>query len=120
MRYLVRERGATTALIGHSTGYKDIVQFMKVADDDVRALVRVAVLQAPVSDREAATLEGSAADRAAMSKKQAMIETAAATRSSAAVWFRPALRLALRVAHRPRRPGRCLLVRFYPPSWAKS
>ena len=76
LRYLVRERGATSfALIGHSTGCQDIVQFMKVADDDVRALVRVAVLQAPVSDREAATLEGSAADRAAMLKKaEAMIK----------------------------------------------
>ena len=33
LRYLVRERGATSfALIGHSTGCQDIVQFMKVAD----------------------------------------------------------------------------------------
>ena len=76
LRYLVRERGATSfALVGHSTGCQDIVQFMKVADDDVRALVRVAVLQAPVKRPRGRDARGLGGNRAAMLKKaEAMIK----------------------------------------------
>lgn len=69
-RYLQTERGATAiVLAGHSTGTQDAVHFMSAAPEDVRSLVRAIVLQAPVSDRESATLEGDAAERAAKLKR---------------------------------------------------
>ena len=65
-RHLAAERGATSlVLIGHSTGCQDAVHFMATAQAEVRSLVRGVVLQAPVSDRESAALEGGATERAA-------------------------------------------------------
>jgi pimeloyl-ACP methyl ester carboxylesterase len=40
------------AIIGHSTGCQDAVSLLRVAPPAVRAKLRAAVLQAPVSDRE--------------------------------------------------------------------
>lgn len=58
MAFLHEQRGAVaTALIGHSTGCQNSVHFLRHASPSSRLLVRVAALQAPVSDREAATLE---------------------------------------------------------------
>ena len=69
-RHLATERGAKSlVLIGHSTGCQDAVHFMATAADEARELVRGVVLQAPVSDREAASLEGGAEERAALLQK---------------------------------------------------
>ena len=58
LRYLQRRRGAKRiAIVGHSTGCQVIVHFMATADEELRRIVQLCVLQAPVSDREAA--EGS-------------------------------------------------------------
>ena len=46
------------AIVGHSTGCQDSVTLLGQAPPDIRRLIRAAVLQAPVSDREAATLFG--------------------------------------------------------------
>ena len=43
--------------MGHSTGCQDIVQLLATAPTAVRERIRAVVLQAPVSDREAASLE---------------------------------------------------------------
>ena len=51
------------AIIGHSTGCQDAVTLLGTAPPEVRKLLRAAVLQAPVSDREAATLEDDEAER---------------------------------------------------------
>jgi len=45
------------AIVGHSTGCQDAVTLLGTAPADIRCLIRAAVLQAPVSDREAASLE---------------------------------------------------------------
>jgi pimeloyl-ACP methyl ester carboxylesterase len=60
LTHLAEQRGAHTfALLGHSTGCQIIVQFLRsAASAPLRARVRVAVLQAPVSDREAAPASG--------------------------------------------------------------
>jgi len=61
LAYLQRSRGATAfAVIGHSTGCQDAVHLLATASPDLRKLVRAVVLQAPVSDREAASLEDAA------------------------------------------------------------
>ena len=58
LRYLQRRRGAKRiAIVGHSTGCQVIVHFMATADEELRRIVQLTALQAPVSDREAA--EGS-------------------------------------------------------------
>ena len=58
LEFLVRERGCKdVALVGHSTGCQNAVHFMRNAPAQLRSLVRVVGLQAPVSDREAAILE---------------------------------------------------------------
>jgi len=44
------------ALVGHSTGCQDIVHYLQHGRSDLVARVRVVALQAPVSDRESATL----------------------------------------------------------------
>ena len=50
----IDRRSAPTAfaIIGHSTGCQDAVSLLRVAPPAVRAKLRAAVLQAPVSDRE--------------------------------------------------------------------
>eukprot|EP00658_Telonema_sp_P-2_P031963 TRINITY_DN23797_c0_g1_i1.p1 TRINITY_DN23797_c0_g1~~TRINITY_DN23797_c0_g1_i1.p1 ORF type:complete len:338 (+),score=87.42 TRINITY_DN23797_c0_g1_i1:107-1015(+) len=56
--HLAEHRGAqSVALIGHSTGCQDAVQLMQTGAGSVRSLVRAVVLQAPVSDREALSLD---------------------------------------------------------------
>ena len=66
--YLLRVHRAATAcefaVVGHSTGCQDIVQLLATAPFDVRSKIRAVVLQAPVSDREAASLEEDAPGRA--------------------------------------------------------
>lgn len=70
MAYLNRTRDVTAfAIVGHSTGCQDIVHLLAKAPIEIRRLIRAAVLQAPVSDREAATLEGDAATRDALLKE---------------------------------------------------
>lgn len=62
--YLERTRQVSAfAIIGHSTGCQDTVQFMATASVSTRQKVRACVLQAPVSDREAWALEGNAEER---------------------------------------------------------
>jgi hypothetical protein len=57
VRHLRDQRSAKSiALVGHSTGCQDSVYFMKHADADLRKMVRVVALQAPVSDREAGNM----------------------------------------------------------------
>jgi pimeloyl-ACP methyl ester carboxylesterase len=65
--FLVEHRGATAvAVVGHSTGCQDAVHLLRVADARVRSLVRLVVLQAPVSDRQGggSEWEAGAAERA--------------------------------------------------------
>jgi len=58
LHYLHTSRGAQSfALIGHSTGCQNAVHFLAVGPPELRQRVRAAVLQAPVSDREAMRLE---------------------------------------------------------------
>jgi pimeloyl-ACP methyl ester carboxylesterase len=67
VNFLVEQRGATAvALIGHSTGCQDAVHLMRIADARVRSLVRLVMLQAPVSDRQGggSEWEAGAAERA--------------------------------------------------------
>lgn len=45
------------AIVGHSTGCQDAVALLRSAPPAIRAKLRAAVLQAPVSDREADSLE---------------------------------------------------------------
>jgi pimeloyl-ACP methyl ester carboxylesterase len=53
LQYLVDERNAETfALVGHSTGCQIITYYLKHGKGHLVDRVRVAVLQAPVSDRE--------------------------------------------------------------------
>ena len=56
------------ALVGHSTGCQDAVTVLRGAHlpDNVRAKIRAAVLQAPVSDRESDSLLPDATGRAAL------------------------------------------------------
>ena len=54
------------AIIGHSTGCQDAVTLLAQAPPKIRCLLRAAILQAPVSDREAASLEGDEKERAAL------------------------------------------------------
>ena len=56
------------ALVGHSTGCQDIVTLLRSAPPSVRAKVRAAVLQAPVSDREADSIEADPAEAARLAK----------------------------------------------------
>jgi len=67
--FLAAERGATeVAIVGHSTGCQGAVHVMRVAPPHVLSLVRLLVLQAPVSDRQGggAEWEAGAAERAAL------------------------------------------------------
>eukprot|EP00854_Cymbomonas_tetramitiformis_P024653 gene24653-29991_t len=58
LTFLRDHRGLKQAcLVGHSTGCQDAVFFMRNAEPEIRSLVTGCVLQAPVSDREAAALE---------------------------------------------------------------
>jgi pimeloyl-ACP methyl ester carboxylesterase len=54
------------AIIGHSTGCQDAVTLLARAPPALRARVRACVLQAPVSDREAASLDEYQAQAAAL------------------------------------------------------
>jgi len=57
LSHLVEHRNAETfALVGHSTGTQDIVHYLRYGNTELRARVRAVALQAPVSDREAATV----------------------------------------------------------------
>ena len=57
LHFLVTRRGAKRiALLGHSTECQVIVHFMRTAAVGLSRLVKLAVLQAPVSDREAGSL----------------------------------------------------------------
>eukprot|EP00250_Pteridium_aquilinum_P033141 c5241_g1_i1 orf=341-1390(-) len=60
--YMIDKEGSNgVMLLGHSTGCQDIVHYMRMGTDYSR-VVRGAILQAPVSDREyRATLPGTAA-----------------------------------------------------------
>eukprot|EP00928_Gymnodinium_smaydae_P043964 TRINITY_DN29366_c0_g1_i1.p1 TRINITY_DN29366_c0_g1~~TRINITY_DN29366_c0_g1_i1.p1 ORF type:complete len:382 (+),score=50.72 TRINITY_DN29366_c0_g1_i1:91-1146(+) len=70
LEYLKRTRDVSAfAVIGHSTGCQDIVHLLASAPVEIRKLVRAAVLQAPVSDREAASLEDDADGRDALLKE---------------------------------------------------
>jgi len=65
--FLIRMRGATAfVVIGHSTGCQDAVHLLATAPTKLRKVIRGVVLQAPVSDREAASLEDGADARATM------------------------------------------------------
>ena len=62
--YLVAHRNChCLALIGHSTGCQNIIHFLKHGDPVWISKVRLAVLQAPVSDREHAMMESSTYQR---------------------------------------------------------
>ena len=62
--HLERSRQVSAfAIIGHSTGCQDAVTVLANAPPSIRCLLRAAILQAPVSDREAASLEGDATER---------------------------------------------------------
>jgi len=73
----VAERGITSAvLLGHSTGCQDVVKFL--ADGAKRTMVKGAILQAPVSDRQALALTNTgnkAAFEADLSKYETMAKT---------------------------------------------
>lgn len=57
MRYLIDYRNAEEfCLIGHSTGCQDAVYFLKNAEKELCEKLRVVGLQAPVSDRESASM----------------------------------------------------------------
>jgi hypothetical protein len=72
MRFLIEYRNAEEfCLVGHSTGCQDAVHFLGTAKDDLRSRLKVVALQAPVSDRESATvhpIEG-AAEHLAIAQK---------------------------------------------------
>jgi len=59
LKYLSCHRNATQfALVGHSTGCQNSVHLLKCCDDqDLIKMLKLVVLQAPVSDREGAMLE---------------------------------------------------------------
>lgn len=74
--FLAAERGATAvALVGHSTGCQDAVHLIRVAPPSVTALVRLLVLQAPVSDREGVGSEGGEEGRLAAAALLARAES---------------------------------------------
>jgi pimeloyl-ACP methyl ester carboxylesterase len=52
----LHRRAEQVAIVGHSTGCQDIVHYLKHGKSEWISKVVVAVLQAPVSDREAATV----------------------------------------------------------------
>lgn len=64
LSYLQRVRHATEfAFIGHSTGCQQAVHLLAHAPPPLRKMIRAVVLQAPCSDREAASLEDGAKER---------------------------------------------------------
>lgn len=57
MDFLVTNRNADQfCLVGHSTGCQDAIHFLKHAKASLREKLQVVALQAPVSDRESATV----------------------------------------------------------------
>ena len=76
VRFLRDSRGAKRiALLGHSTGCQISVRFMTAgggAPEELRALVKLVVLQAPVSDREAAS--GSGVGPEVVAEARALVE----------------------------------------------
>lgn len=55
LAFLNKRRGVkNVVLLGHSTGCQDVIRYLKVGR--LKSMVSAAVLQAPVSDREAASL----------------------------------------------------------------
>ncbi|KAL3936257.1 MAG: hypothetical protein SGBAC_008383 [Bacillariaceae sp.] len=57
MEFLISHRNAQEfCLLGHSTGCQDAVHFLAHAKEDLRSRLRVVALQAPVSDRESASV----------------------------------------------------------------
>jgi len=57
MDFLITHREAEEfCLVGHSTGCQDAVHFLAHAKEDLRSRLRVVALQAPVSDRESASV----------------------------------------------------------------
>lgn len=75
LEYLLRVRHATAfVVIGHSTGCQDAVHLLAAAPTCVRRHIRGVILQAPVSDREAASLEDGEEERAkVLAEAQALI-----------------------------------------------
>lgn len=65
LQYLIDNREVTDiAIIGHSTGCQDAVHLLASAPSSLRAYIRAVILQAPCSDREAASLEEDAKEQA--------------------------------------------------------
>lgn len=52
-----RSQAKAFAIVGHSTGCQDAVALLRIAPPEIRAKIRAAVLQAPVSDRESNAVE---------------------------------------------------------------
>lgn len=74
LQYLATEREAAAfAIVGHSTGCQDACELLAAAPPSLRAMIRAAVLQAPVSDREAASLEASAESDAMLAEAKALV-----------------------------------------------
>lgn len=71
--FLERNRGnvCNFAIVGHSTGCQDAVTLLERGPVAVRRRLRAAVLQAPVSDREAHSLEGD--DGGVLSTAESMV-----------------------------------------------
>lgn len=58
LQYLTAHRGCKVAgLVGHSTGCQQTVHYLQHGQEKLRKAIQVAVLQAPVSDREHAMTE---------------------------------------------------------------
>jgi pimeloyl-ACP methyl ester carboxylesterase len=57
------ERATAFAIVGHSTGCQDAVTLLARAPVPIRQKLRAAILQAPVSDREAAALDPEEAEK---------------------------------------------------------
>lgn len=76
LRYLRERRGVReVALLGSSTGCQDIIWYL--ANGKEVSMVRAAVLQAPVSDREAALVEGGCVDAGSTAQLERYSEAAA-------------------------------------------
>ncbi|KAG7347420.1 DUF1749 domain containing protein [Nitzschia inconspicua] len=73
LSYLISYRnGKEFAIIGHSTGCQDAVYFLKHGPNDLRSMIRLVALQAPVSDREDAMLQDTFA--AKLDHAQALVQ----------------------------------------------
>ncbi|CAJ1969902.1 unnamed protein product [Cylindrotheca closterium] len=76
MDFLMAHREAQEfCLLGHSTGCQDAIHFLAHAKEDLRSRLRVVALQAPVSDRESATVHPNPKADEYMAQAQKMVET---------------------------------------------